>query len=72
MYITDHEETKVTFMFDMLGQKVMISVSVNSECDSSAAVKSILLLHLREELLCPRKKMQRLARRRAIATVGSG
>ena len=59
-------------MFDMLGQKVMILVSVNSECDSSAAVKSILLLHLREELLCPRKKMQRLARRRAIATVGSG
>ena len=59
-------------MFDMLGQKVMILVSVNSECDSSAAVKSILFLHLREELLCPRNKMQRLARRRAIATVGSG
>ena len=50
----------------------MILVSVKSDCNSSAALKSISLLHLREELLCPRKKMQRLARRRAIATVGSG
>ena len=32
----------------------------------------IAILDLREDLLCPRRKMQRLARRRAIATVGSG
>ena len=56
----------------MVGHKVMILVSVNSAVIASVALKSILSLHLREEPLCPRKKMQRVARRCAIATVGSG
>ena len=60
------------YVWHMVGHKLMILVSVKSNCNSSAAFKSILLLHFWENCFALRRKMQRLARRRAIATVGSG